>query len=61
MVAGIIEYLADGSWTKRVHAGWAAQSGLNAAMLGSAGFRGPRTVFEGAHGLFSAAGLRIMV
>ena len=24
MASGIIEYLADGSWTKRMHAGWAA-------------------------------------
>ncbi len=54
MAAGIIEYLADGSWTKRMHAGWAAQSGLNAAMMGAAGFVGPRTVLEGTHGLFSA-------
>jgi 2-methylcitrate dehydratase PrpD len=53
MAGGIIEYLADGSWTKRMHPGWAAQSGLRAALLGRAGFRGPRTVFEGAHGLFN--------
>ena len=52
MASGIIEYLADGSWTKRMHPGWAAQSGLRAALLGRAGFSGPRTVFEGAHGLF---------
>ena len=53
MAAGIIEYLADGSSTKRLHAGWAAQSGLRAAALGAAGFSGPRTVFEGTHGLFN--------
>ena len=52
MASGIIEYLADGSWTKRMHPGWAAQSGLRAALLGRAGFSGPRTVFEGSHGLF---------
>jgi 2-methylcitrate dehydratase PrpD len=52
MAAGIIEYLAEGTWTKRMHAGWAAQSGLRAALLGRAGFLGPRTVFEGVHGLF---------
>jgi 2-methylcitrate dehydratase PrpD len=52
MAGGIIEYLAEGTWTKRMHAGWAAQSGLRAALLGRAGFRGPRTVFEGVHGLF---------
>ena len=52
MAGGIIEYLAEGAWTKRLHAGWAAQSGLRAAMLGRAGFSGPRTVFEGVHGFF---------
>jgi 2-methylcitrate dehydratase PrpD len=52
MASGIIEYLAEGTWTKRMHAGWAAQSGLRAALLGRAGFLGPRTVFEGVHGLF---------
>ncbi|MGI9499980.1 MAG: MmgE/PrpD family protein [Geminicoccaceae bacterium] len=54
MAAGIIEYLADGSWTKRMHAGWAAQSGIRAAQMGAAGFKGPRTVFEGVHGLYAA-------
>jgi 2-methylcitrate dehydratase PrpD len=49
---GIIEYLAEGTWTKRLHPGWAAQSGYRAALLGRAGFSGPRTVFEGVHGLF---------
>jgi len=52
MAGGIIEYLAEGAWTKRLHAGWAAQSGLRAALLGRAGFLGPRTVFEGVHGFF---------
>lgn len=52
MASGIIEYLAEGAWTKRLHAGWAAQSGYRAALLGQAGFTGPRTVFEGVHGLF---------
>lgn len=52
MASGIIEYLADGSSTKRLHAGWAAQSGLRAAALGAAGFTGPASVFEGAHGFF---------
>ena len=52
MASGIIEYLAEGAWTKRLHPGWAAQSGYRAALLGKAGFIGPRTVFEGVHGLF---------
>src|SRR6266513_2274348 len=52
MAGGIIEYLAEGAWTKRLHAGWAAQSGIRAALLARGGFVGPRTVFEGVHGLF---------
>ncbi|HUS53847.1 MAG TPA: MmgE/PrpD family protein [Thermohalobaculum sp.] len=54
MASGIIEYLADGTWTKRMHPGWAAQAGIRAAQMGAAGFRGPATVFEGVHGLFSS-------
>lgn len=53
MASGIIEYLADGSWTKRLHPGWAAQAGLRAALLARQGFQGPGTVFEGVHGLFN--------
>jgi 2-methylcitrate dehydratase PrpD len=53
MSGGIIEYLAEGAWTKRMHAGWAAQSGIRAALLAQGGFVGPRTVFEGVHGLFN--------
>ena len=52
MAGGIIEYLAEGAWTKRLHAGWAAHSGLHAARLAREGFVGPRTVLEGKHGLF---------
>lgn len=54
MASGIIEYLAEGAWTKRLHAGWAAQVGIQAARLGQQGFLGPRTVFEGTHGLYYA-------
>jgi 2-methylcitrate dehydratase PrpD len=54
MAGGIIEYLAEGAWTKRLHAGWAAQAGMRAALLGRAAFLGPRTVFEGSHGFFHA-------
>ena len=52
MASGIIEYLAEGTWTKRMHPGWAAQAGLRAALFARSGFLGPRTVFEGVHGLF---------
>src|SRR5436189_2906532 len=53
MAGGIIEYLAEGAWTKRLHAGWAARVGLHAARIGRERFLGPRTVFEGTHGFFS--------
>jgi 2-methylcitrate dehydratase PrpD len=52
--SGIIEYLADGSWTKRLHPGWAAHAGVVAALLARAGFPAPETVLEGAHGLYAA-------
>ena len=52
--SGIIEYLAEGSWTKRVHPGWSANSGMNATLIAKSGFYGPRTVFEGKHGFFEA-------
>lgn len=51
--SGIIEYLAEGAWTKRLHTGWAAQAGVQAARFGAQGFFGPRTVLEGTHGLFN--------
>lgn len=54
LASGIIEYLADGSWTKRLHAGAAAQAGLRAALLAEGGFVGPATVLEGSHGFFKA-------
>jgi 2-methylcitrate dehydratase PrpD len=54
MASGIIEYLAEGTWTKRLHAGWAGHSGYRAARLAAAGFVGPRTVLEGRHGLLHA-------
>ena len=54
LASGIIEYLADGSWTKRLHAGAAAQSGIRAAFLAEGGFTGPATVLEGQHGFYKA-------
>jgi 2-methylcitrate dehydratase PrpD len=51
---GIIEYLADGTWTKRLHPGWAAHAGVVATRLAAAGFTGPERVFEGEHGFYAA-------
>jgi len=51
---GIIEYLADGTWTKRLHPGWEAHAGLVATRLARAGFTGPARVLEGEHGFYAA-------
>ena len=52
--SGIIEYLTDGTWTKRLHPGWNAHAGVTATLLARAGFTGPETVLEGGHGLYAA-------
>ena len=49
--SGLMEFLADGSMTKRVHPGWAAQNGITAAYLARNGFTGPKTIFEGENGM----------
>jgi len=54
--SGIIEYLADGTWTKRLHPGWSAHGGVIAALLAREGFRGPAKVFEGTHGFYHSFG-----
>ena len=54
MASGIIEYLAEGTWTKRLHPGWAGASGWKSAHLGKNNFKGPRTVFEGKNGIFNS-------
>jgi 2-methylcitrate dehydratase PrpD len=54
--SGIIEYLADGTWTKRLHPGWSAHGGVIATLLAREGFRGPGQVFEGTHGFYRAFG-----
>jgi 2-methylcitrate dehydratase PrpD len=49
-----MEYLAQGAWTKRFHAGWAAHSGMIAAQLAREGFRGPSSIIEGRDGFLHA-------
>jgi 2-methylcitrate dehydratase PrpD len=44
----------DGTQTKFLHSGFAAQSGLTAALLAEAGVSGPPKVFEGRFGLFAS-------
>ena len=48
--AGLYAFNADGSMTKRFHAGAAAQSGVCAAELASEGFTGPAAIYEAEDG-----------
>jgi 2-methylcitrate dehydratase PrpD len=50
--SGGMEYLQDGSWVKRVHAGWAGHAGAVAAALARGGFTGPATILEGRFGFY---------
>ncbi|MGE0725699.1 MAG: MmgE/PrpD family protein [Alphaproteobacteria bacterium] len=50
--SGVQVFLEEGSWTKRLHPGWAAVAGITAARLAEAGFVGPSRPYEGKFGLY---------
>jgi len=50
--AAIGQGMREGTEAPNLHAGWAAQSGITAAVLARAGHTGPLQVFEGPAGLF---------
>lgn len=52
LACGSLEFLQDGSWTKRLHAGWAASAGIISSLLSQRGYTGPKTVLEGRFGFF---------
>ncbi|NHM32479.1 MmgE/PrpD family protein [Neobacillus terrae] len=52
--AASMEFLNTGSWTKRLHPGWAAHNGIIAAELAKAGFTGPNSIIEGDKGFAKA-------
>jgi len=54
LASGLMEYLADGSDVKQLHAGWMAQGAVRAVQFAGHGLSGPRTVLEGAKGVFRA-------
>jgi 2-methylcitrate dehydratase PrpD len=54
VAAGLLECWVDGTQSKFLHSGFAAQSGIAAALLAHAGVTGPPTVFEGRFGLFAS-------
>ena len=51
--SGLMQFLDEGSWTKRLHPGWAAQSGLSAVSLARTGFDAPSSIYEGRFGLYA--------
>lgn len=53
MASGSLEFLDDGSWTKRLHPGWAASSAITAATMAAGDFRAPQRAYEGRYGLYS--------
>lgn len=52
LASGVLEFLEDGSWVKRLHPGWAGHSGVVAAGLARAGFTGPASVLDGRFGFY---------
>jgi 2-methylcitrate dehydratase PrpD len=52
--AGLLECWVDGTQSKFMHSGFAAQNGMAAALLAQAGASGPPRVFEGRFGLFAS-------
>lgn len=56
MAAGSLEFLADGSWTKRLNAGHAASTGIRAARLAQAGFTAPANYLDGRDGFLRQYG-----
>ena len=53
---GTMEYDRSGGEVKRLHAGSAARSGAEAALLAQLGLTGPSTIFEGGRGIFAMFG-----
>lgn len=50
--SGNLQFLEDGSWTKRLHPGWAAACGITAASLAQDDLPSPREAYEGRFGLY---------
>ncbi len=52
--SGLLECWVDGTQSKFLHSGWAAQSGISAALLARSGVTGPPRILEGRFGLFAS-------
>ncbi|MCH8138015.1 MAG: MmgE/PrpD family protein [Proteobacteria bacterium] len=52
--AGLAQFYRSGSTVKRIHAAWAAEAGVGAALLARSGFSGPTDILEGSEGFARA-------
>ncbi|MGQ0653069.1 MAG: MmgE/PrpD family protein [Betaproteobacteria bacterium] len=52
LASGSLQFIDDGSWTKRIHPGWAAACGITAASLAADDIPAPPEAYEGRFGLF---------
>lgn len=52
LASGSLQFVEDGSWTKRLHPGWAAACGITAASLAADDIPAPREAYEGRYGLY---------
>lgn len=50
--SGSLQFIEDGSWTKRIHPGWAAACGITAASLAAGDIPAPLEAYEGRFGLY---------
>ena len=53
LASGTMQPMQDGTWTKRLHPGAAAASGITAAALAEGGFTGPSEAYEGHFGFYN--------
>jgi 2-methylcitrate dehydratase PrpD len=51
VTSSTLQPLQEGSWTKRLHPGWAGASGITAAAFARAGYVAPAQAYEGRFGL----------
>jgi 2-methylcitrate dehydratase PrpD len=51
--SGTVQPMLDGTWTKRMHPGWAAASSITAAAMARQGYLAPKESYEGKFGLYA--------
>lgn len=54
LASGSLQFIEDGSWTKRIHPGWASQGGIAAATYAQQGVPAPKAPYTGRYGLYNS-------